>query len=39
VVGGTAVKAGGVVFAGTGDGRLFTLDASTGKQLWREAVD
>jgi len=34
LVGGTAVSAGGVVFAGTGDGRLLAYDAKNGQQLW-----
>jgi quinohemoprotein ethanol dehydrogenase len=33
-IGGTATTAGGLVFAGTGDGRLLAFDAFTGQQLW-----
>ena len=33
-VGGTATTAGGLVFAGTGDGRLLAYDAKNGTQLW-----
>jgi len=32
--GGTAATAGGLVFAGTGDGRLLALDDRDGKLLW-----
>jgi quinohemoprotein ethanol dehydrogenase len=39
LVGGTAVTAGNVVFAGTGDGRLLAVDATSGKQLWEGATD
>jgi quinohemoprotein ethanol dehydrogenase len=33
-VGGTAATAGGLVFAGTGDGRLLAVDDRDGKLLW-----
>jgi PQQ-dependent dehydrogenase (methanol/ethanol family) len=33
-LGGTATTAGGLVFAGSGDGRLLAFNARTGEQLW-----
>ena len=38
-VGGTAATAGGLVFAGTGDGRLLALDAQSGGMLWQAPVN
>lgn len=38
-VGGTAATAGGIVFAGTGDGRLLALDAELGTILWQAPVN